>query len=121
MTTGMNPSLFLDAGRAGDKLSCIGVLRVGKKAGGRRGLDHLAEIHHRHPIGDRLDHRQIVADEQIGETEALLQIAQQKQTCAWMDTSSALTGSSSTMISASVASARAIAIRCACPPENSCG
>ena len=41
--------------------------------------------------------------------------------CAWIDTSSADTGSSAMMIFGSRASARAIAIRCRCPPENSCG
>ena len=42
-------------------------------------------------------------------------------TCAWMETSSADTGSSATMNRGSTASARAMPIRCRCPPENSCG
>jgi len=41
--------------------------------------------------------------------------------CALTDTSSAETGSSSTMRRVSVASARAMAIRWRCPPLNSCG
>jgi len=41
--------------------------------------------------------------------------------CALIDTSSAETGSSSTMSRVCVASARAIAIRWRCPPLNSCG
>ncbi|MNI82251.1 hypothetical protein D3C73_1389420 [compost metagenome] len=41
--------------------------------------------------------------------------------CACTDTSSADVGSSQTRNSASVASARAIEMRCRCPPENSCG
>src|SRR5215813_6864634 len=41
--------------------------------------------------------------------------------CARTDTSSAETGSSSTISRVSVASARAIAIRWRCPPLNSCG
>ena len=40
---------------------------------------------------------------------------------AWIDTSSAETGSSSTSNSGSSASARAMPMRCRCPPENSCG
>ena len=42
-------------------------------------------------------------------------------TWAWMDTSSAETGSSATLIFGWVASARAMPMRCRCPPENSCG
>ena len=41
--------------------------------------------------------------------------------CAWIDTSSALTGSSSTTSSGSSASARAMPTRWRCPPESSCG
>ena len=41
--------------------------------------------------------------------------------CAWADVSSAESGSSSTITDGSAASARAIAIRCRWPPENSCG
>jgi hypothetical protein len=40
---------------------------------------------------------------------------------ARIDTSSAETGSSNTISRVFVASARAIAIRCRCPPLNSCG
>ncbi|MOA45239.1 hypothetical protein D3C78_1676190 [compost metagenome] len=42
-------------------------------------------------------------------------------TCFCTETSSAEVGSSSTMIFGSAASARAIATRCFCPPESSCG
>ena len=41
--------------------------------------------------------------------------------CAWADASSEASGSSSTITDGSAASVRAIAIRCRCPPENSCG
>ena len=40
---------------------------------------------------------------------------------AWIDTSSAETGSSSARILGCRASARAIPMRCFCPPENSPG
>ncbi len=42
-------------------------------------------------------------------------------TWAWMDTSSAETGSSAITSRGEVASERAIPMRCAWPPENSCG
>ena len=41
--------------------------------------------------------------------------------CAWIETSSAETGSSQTISFGLSASARAIPIRCRWPPENSCG
>ena len=40
---------------------------------------------------------------------------------AWIETSSAETGSSATISFGFSESARAIPIRCRCPPENSCG
>ena len=43
----------------------------------RRGLDDPAEIHHRDAVGDVLHHREIVRDEDVGEAEPVLQIAQQ--------------------------------------------
>lgn len=42
-------------------------------------------------------------------------------TCACIETSNAEIGSSAIINSGSTASARAIPIRCLCPPENSCG
>ncbi len=42
-------------------------------------------------------------------------------TCAWIETSSAETGSSATMNFGSTASARAMPMRWRWPPENSCG
>ena len=43
------------------------------------------------------------------------------RTCAWTETSSAETASSATMNSGSTARARAMPIRCRCPPLNWCG
>jgi len=40
-----------------------------RTAGAPAFLDHPAEIHHRDPVGKMLDHRQIVADEEIGQSE----------------------------------------------------
>jgi hypothetical protein len=41
--------------------------------------------------------------------------------CAWIDTSSAVVGSSATISLGSAASARAITTRWRMPPENWCG
>ena len=42
-------------------------------------LHRPAEIHHHHLVGDVAHHRQVVADEQIGEPELVLQVHQQVQ------------------------------------------
>ena len=52
---------------------------IGSRYRSRRGreLDDLAEIHHRHAVGDVLDDREVVRDEQVGEPAIALQILQQ--------------------------------------------
>src|SRR5258708_5044946 len=40
-------------------------------------FDYLAEIHHCDPVGDVLYYREIVRDEEIGETESLLELAKE--------------------------------------------
>ena len=55
----------------------IGMARRGEQRVGRRGLDDAAEIHHGDAVGDVLHHREIVGDEDVGEAEPLLQVAQQ--------------------------------------------
>ena len=67
------------------------------------------------------DDGQVVRDEHVGQAEVVLQVVEQVDTCAWIETSSADTGSSSTIRRGSTASARATPIRWRCPPENSCG
>ena len=52
----------------------IGVPRPGKQLIGRGDLDQAAEIHDADPVGDLIDHRQIMRDEQIGEAELALQV-----------------------------------------------
>ena len=84
-------------------------------------LDDLAEVHDGHPVGDVTDDRKVVGDEEVREPELVLERARRLTTCAWIETSSAETGSSSTIILGFNASARATPIRCRCPPENSCG
>jgi hypothetical protein len=39
-------------------------------------LHDLSQIHHRDPVGDVLDNRQIVADEQKGDPDLLLKVQQ---------------------------------------------
>ena len=66
--------------------------------------------------------REVVRDEHVRElTAAPAGPRAGSRTPAWIDTSSADTGSSSTTRSGSSASARAMPMRCRCPPENSCG
>ena len=40
-------------------------------------LDNLAQVHHRHAVGDVLDDREIVGDEQVRESAIALQILHQ--------------------------------------------
>ena len=47
-----------------------------------------------------------------------LSLASSSITCAWIETSRAETASSAMIISGSSASARAMAMRWRCPPEN---
>ena len=44
---------------------------------GRRQLGHLAQVHHADAIGEVLDDREVVRDEQIGEAELPLQVLQE--------------------------------------------
>jgi hypothetical protein len=53
--------------------------RVAKQRRGVRLLDHRAEVHDRHPGGDVLDDRQVVADEDVGQVEIPPQVQQQIQ------------------------------------------
>src|SRR5215218_8101192 len=85
-------------------------------------LDHLAEIHHRHPVGEAEYAGEVVGDEQVGEREAPAQVASNSlRICSCSDTSRAESGSSATTKSGWRITARAMATRWRCPPENSCG
>ncbi len=48
----------------------------------RPDLDDLAEVHHRDPVADVLDHRQVVGDEQVCQPEPLAQVGQQVEDLA---------------------------------------
>ena len=41
-----------------------------------RQLHDLADVHYRHPVAEVLHHAQIVGDEQVGQSEPLLQVEQ---------------------------------------------
>ena len=42
-----------------------------------RDLDDLAQVHHRDPVGDVADHRQVVGDEEVRQAESLLELLEQ--------------------------------------------
>ena len=55
----------------------VGVGGRGVEPVGRRHLADLAEVHHRHPVADVLDHRQVVGDEHQRQAVAGLQVLEQ--------------------------------------------
>src|SRR5690606_41716088 len=55
----------------------VRVARVAEQLGGGRQLDDAAEIHDGDPRREVLDHGEVVADEDVGEPEVLLQVHQQ--------------------------------------------
>ena len=62
--------------RRGKKRPRIGVLRFGIEHVLGRDLDRPAEIHDHHPVRHMFHHRQVVADEDIGEVQPLLEIGE---------------------------------------------
>ena len=76
----------------------VRVRRAGVDLLGRADLHQLAQVHHRHDVADVAHHRQVVGDEQVAEARAAsCRSSSRLTTPAWMLTSSADTGSSSTM------------------------
>jgi len=75
-------------------------------------LDGFAEIQDYDAIGHMSDDIEAVRNEQVGRVEPILQILEKFQTCSWIDTPRADTGSSQTMNSDSTAKARAMPMRC---------
>ena len=87
-----------------------------------RQFHNLAQIHDRYSIADMPNHAQVVGDEQISQTQLLsCNSSNRLTTCAWMETSREEIGSSHIIRSGLTARARAMPMRCRCPPENSCG
>ena len=56
----------------------VGVLRVGENLGHRAGLDDVARVHHRDPVGLLGDQRQVVGDQHDGHVVLGAQVAQQR-------------------------------------------
>ena len=85
-------------------------------------LDDAAEIHHHHLVGDVAHDREIVADEEIGEIEPLLDVGEQVQHLRLdrhVEGRDRLVEHQDGRRSS--ISARAMAMRWRWPPENMCG
>src|SRR4029077_11837445 len=61
----------------GEERESVGVLRRGEDLAFLRRLDDLAEIHHRDAMRHMLDDGEVMADEEKGEAELLLQVLQE--------------------------------------------
>ncbi len=55
----------------------VGVRRVVKYLVTGSGLDHPPAVHHRYPIGDVADHRQVMGDQYITQPQLLLEIEEE--------------------------------------------
>ena len=76
---------------------CTGARRARRSSSRVPDLDDLAEVHHRDAVGDVPDDREVVRDEEIRQRRTrAAALASRLITCAWIETSSAETGSSST-------------------------
>ena len=97
------------------------MLRVLEQLLGGGHLHDATQIHDRDTVSDAANGRQVVTDEQVADFSLSLQLLQQRDDRARTDWSRLAVGSSSTTMSGSHTSARAIATRCCCPPESSRG
>ena len=92
------------------------------RAVGRALLDDAAGVHHRQPVGDGGQHREVVGDEDHRQPPLGLDLAPAgASTWACTITSSAVVGSSAISRRGSQARAMAIITRCFWPPDSSCG
>ena len=67
------------SGTASSSIRVYGCRGAREQRARRRQLDDAAEVHHADAIGDVVDDREVVRDEEIGEAEPLLQVAHQVQ------------------------------------------
>ena len=106
-----------------DSSACVyGCVGVSNTESTVADLDDPAEVHHRDPVGDVAHDGEVVGDEQVRQARARrCSSSSRLMTPAWIDTSSADTGSSSTISFGSSASARAMPMRWRWPPEKCCG
>ena len=75
----IGPALAVQARHAGQQRLRVGMVRGGIEIGGIRGFDHAPKVHHHHALREVPDHAQVVADEQVGQSEALTQVEEQVQ------------------------------------------
>lgn len=64
-------------GHGFDQSLRIGVARITKDLRPCSHLYDLAQIHHRHPVRDILDHGHVMTDEEIGHAHLAFQLGQQ--------------------------------------------
>jgi hypothetical protein len=76
---GQVPTLLAtaDSRRRGQQRLGVRMLGSAEDLGARSRLDDPTQVHDRDPISDLADHREIVGDEQVGDADPVLQIAQQ--------------------------------------------
>ena len=60
-----------------EERSRVRVERPVEQLAGRRGLHDLARVHHEHSVGEVAHHAQVVRDEEVGEVDLPLQLAEQ--------------------------------------------
>ena len=103
-----------------DSSACVyGCAGASKSSAVGCGLDDAPEVHHRDAVGDVAHDGEVVGDEQVREPELALGARTSRlRICAWIEPSSAVTGSSSTSSSGSTASARAMPIALALPARQ---
>ena len=97
------------------------MLRRGVELFPARDLRDLAEIHHEDAVGDVADDVQVVRDEHVGEPELALEVLEQVQDLRLhgdVERRDGLVADDQLRIDREGARD---AIRCRCPPENSCG
>ena len=80
------------------QLPRVGVLRVLEDRAARADLDDLAQVHDRDAVADALDDGHVVRDEEVGQPNSACSSSSRLTICARIDTSSAETASSATMI-----------------------
>ena len=72
-------AVVADLGERGRECRRVGVLRVVEDVLGRALLDDPAGVHHREPVRDLHQHRQVVGDEDHRQTEVALELLHQPQ------------------------------------------
>ena len=106
----------------GQQLAGVLVLRPLEEGFAGAGLHDPPVTHDRDEVADVPHDREVVGDEEVGETpSSACRSMSRLRIWPWTETSRAETGSSQMMRSGSRASARAMPIRCSCPPENDAG